>query len=321
MNDRFGREIDYMRISITDKCNLRCKYCMPCSLPNIPHDNILRYEELLRICRAAVTLGINRFKVTGGEPLVRKGAVDFIARLKAEPGVQNVTLTTNGTLLSGALPGLITAGVDGVNISLDVADPEEYRALTGADHAKDVLEAIAQCEKSGIRTKVNCVMYTDNVDQYVPLAMLARDMAVDVRFIELMPIGHGRAFSGPDGDTLLMRLQKLYPDLQYVDEKRGNGPAVYYKSALLKGHIGFIGANSHQFCSSCNRVRITSTGELKPCLCYEATVDLRTLIRDGATDAELVQTIADAVYNKPAAHCFSEADDVTEYRMMNQIGG
>ncbi len=321
MKDRLGREIDYMRISITDRCDLRCKYCMPDPLPDIPHCNIMRYEEFLRICRAALALGMNRFKVTGGEPFARKNAADFIARLKLEPGVKCVTVTTNGTMLSEALPTLKEAGIDGINISLDAIDPEIYKTITGVNRVKDVLSAIKESVKSGIRTKVNSVMLDCNKDQFIPIAKLAQDHVLDVRFIELMPIGQGREFSGPRRDTVLSLLTELYPDLHYVDEKRGNGPAVYYRSRQLKGRIGFISANSHNFCATCNRIRITSTGMLKPCLCYDAVTDLRALLRGGATDRELTEALAKALYEKPSVHCFSKAEDITEHKNMNQIGG
>ena len=321
MKDRLGREISYMRVSVTDRCDLRCKYCMPSGVPFIPHEDILRYEETLRICRAAVTLGIGRFKVTGGEPFVRKGAADFIAQLKAEPGVKCVTVTTNGTRLRDALPKLKQAGVNGVNISLDAMDAATYQAITGTDRVGEVLCAIRECAGSGIMTKVNCVLLESNTDQIIPLASLAQELPVDVRFIELMPIGCGRGLSGPTCDMALEQLSRVYPDLHYVDEKRGNGPAVYYRSAQLKGRIGFIGANSHQFCGACNRVRLTSTGFVKPCLCYDSGADLRALLRGGASDRELADALSKAIFEKPAAHCFTEADRITETKRMSQIGG
>lgn len=321
MKDSTGRRIDYMRISITDRCNLRCKYCMPRPLPKLPHSDILSYEEILQVCRAAVTLGINKFKVTGGEPFVRKGAAEFIARLKAQPGVECVTVTTNGVMLSDVLPELIKAGVDGVNISIDAADPGKYKAITGFDCAAKVLAAVAQCSESGINTKVNCVMLEGNESEYIPLAELARDLPVDVRFIELMPLGFGKAHKGPSSDAVLGQLRAVYPDLSCSDEKRGNGPAVYYASGKLSGRIGFISANTHKFCTGCNRIRLTSTGMLKPCLCYEAATDLRALLRTGADETKLAQAIAQAVYAKPPAHCFSDKERVTEYKMMNEIGG
>jgi len=320
MKDRFGRTIDYMRISITDRCNLRCTYCMPHAIPHLPHSDILRYEEILRVVRSTVGLGITRFKVTGGEPFARKGAADFIAALKAEPGVACVTVTTNGTHLAEALPRLLEAGIDGVNISLDAVDPERYRQITGSDRAEMVLHAIEQCAKSGIHTKVNSVLLEDNEDQIIPLAGLAQRMNVDVRFIELMPIGCGGEYSGPDAGAALNLLKEIYPGLAPVREVRGNGPAVYYADERLLGRIGFITARSRSFCAGCNRVRLTSTGLLKPCLCDGGTMDLRALLRGGATDEKITAALISAVWDKPAAHGIV-GGNVTERRRMNQIGG
>jgi cyclic pyranopterin phosphate synthase len=320
MKDRFGRTIDYMRISITDRCNLRCAYCMPYAFPRLAHSDILRYEEILRVVRAAVRLGITRFKVTGGEPFARKGAADFIAMLKAEPGVECITVTTNGTHLIEALPRLVEAGIDGINVSLDAVAPERYRQITGSDQAEMVLHAIEQCAKSGIRTKVNSVLLEDNRDQIISLAELAQRLNVDVRFIELMPIGCGGEYSGPDADIVLRRLKEVYPGLAPVREVRGNGPAVYYADERLLGRIGFITARSCSFCASCNRIRLTSTGLIKPCLCDGGTVDLRALLRGGATDGEISAALKNAVWDKPAAHGIV-GGNVTERRRMNQIGG
>ena len=322
MKDRFGREIDYLRISITDRCDLRCIYCRAdCEFPNLAHGDVLRYEEILRLCRIALGLGVSNFKLTGGEPFVRKGAADFAARLKSEPGVGSVTLTTNGTHLARELPRLKEAGIDGVNVSLDAVEPEVYASITGTDLADEVISAIGLCADSGIRTKVNCVMLRSNEGQLIQLTALARDRPVDLRFIELMPIGSGRGLEGPDCFEALERLERAYPDLRRSDEKRGNGPAVYYESSRLMGRIGLIGANSHKFCAACNRVRLSSTGQLKPCLCYEEAVDLRTPLRSGASDEELTAALAAAIYGKPSDHCFSESEKVTECRMMSQIGG
>jgi len=319
--DGLGREISYMRISITDRCNLRCSYCMPTALPNIPHGDILRYEEFLRICRAAVKVGIRKFKVTGGEPLVRAGAVEFITSLKKTPGVECVTLTTNGMLLEEALPALAATGIDGVNISLDAVSPELYRQVTGKGGVEQALGAVRACVKSGIHTKVNAVLLKQNRGEAPELVKLAEKLPVDVRFIELMPIGEAKGQQGPDIGEVYERLKRRYPDLHYVDEKRGNGPAVYYRSKRLLGRLGFIGANSHQFCGNCNRVRLTSTGLLKPCLCYEGSTDLRSLLRGGAGEKELVRALAGAVFDKPSAHCFDQDGGAAEQRLMNQIGG
>ncbi len=321
MRDAHGREIDYMRISLTDRCNLRCRYCMPDALPDIRHDDIMRYEEILRLCGIAVSLGLNKFKLTGGEPLVRKGAAEFVSRLKATPGVRSVTLTTNGVLLGEALPKLIDAGIDGINISIDAVDPAAYARITGFDAAEKVLSAIRACAESGITTKTNTVLLRDNEDQLTRIAALAREACIDVRFIELMPIGCGAAMMGMRADALLDMLKAEYTDLHRSDEKRGNGPAVYYASRSLKGRIGVIAANTHKFCPSCNRIRLTSTGLIKPCLCYSDATDIRALMRGGADDAQIKAALYAAISAKPAAHCFDDRNAVTEKKRMNEIGG
>ena len=321
MKDLYKRDINYMRISITDRCNLRCRYCMPESHSWIPHNAILRYEEILRICRSAIAIGISNFKITGGEPLVRKGAIDFISRLKKEPGVKSVTLTTNGILLEEMLPALKTIGIDGVNISLDAIDKSKYKEITGTDHAEKVLSAIERCAALGLRTKVNSVLLYNNTDQIISLAALSRDLPVDMRFIELMPIGNGQDLGGPDCNKIIPQLTDVYPDLHFVDEKRGNGPAAYYKSSQLKGRIGFIAANSHQFCDQCNRIRLTSTGLLKTCLCYDSAVNLGTMLRNGLSDTDLQKILSEEVLKKPSAHCFSSIEQITEHKEMSRIGG
>lgn len=321
LKDNFSREIDYMRISITDRCNLRCTYCMPADTKSVSHADVLRYEEIMRIVRLALRLGITRFKITGGDPFARLGAVDFITALKQEPGVQCVTITTNGICLTEVLPQLKQAGIDGINISLNAVDPVQYTSISRSDCVEKVLYAISQCAASGIHTKINCVLLDENKNQLAPLAQIAQALPVDVRFIELMPIGYGRGRNGPDRDTALAQLRAIYPDLHHAQEKRGNGPAVYYASDRLKGRIGFIAANSHQFCAECNRIRLTSTGLLKPCLCYDCSVDLRALLRGGASETEISDAMVKAIRNKPAAHCFSLVNEVTERRSMNEIGG
>ena len=306
MTDQWGRTIDYLRVSVTDRCNLRCRYCMPRGVELCSHSDTLRYEELLRVCAVAVALGVTRFKITGGEPLVRRDCAAFLARLKALPGVEQVTLTTNALLLSQCLDELAGAGVDGINISLDTLDPERYRRITGFDGGavEQVLTVLDDCVRRGIRTKINAVLLPETRDEPPRLAALAAGRPVDVRFIELMPIGEGRGLKGVS-----------------PDEARGNGPAQYYAAAALEGRIGFIGAVSHAFCAACNRVRLTSTGVLKPCLCYEEGTDLRSLLRGGCTDEALARAMAGAIRGKPLAHCFAREEGVTERRAMFQIGG
>ena len=323
MRDQWGRNINYLRVSVTERCNLRCRYCMPHGVPLCTHSDTLRYEELLRICAAASAIGITRFKITGGEPLVRQDCADFLARLKALPGVEQVTLTTNGLLLPQYLDALAQAGVDANNISLDTLRPEPYHQITGSDgrSVTRVLEALDACVERGIRTKINTVLLPETSDELALLASLAAARPVDVRFIELMPIGEGRKLTGISQDEALARLRIAWPDLHATSERRGNGPAQYYAANGLTGRIGLIGAVSHAFCSSCNRVRLTSTGTLKPCLCYGEGTVLRGLLRAGCTDEALTLALAGAVRGKPLAHCFNQHSGATERRAMFQIGG
>ena len=192
MKDKWGRTIGYLRLSLTDRCNLRCRYCMPEALTSVGHEAVLRYEEMQLICRAALSLGIDRFKITGGEPLVRKGAVAFMESLKAMKGVRSVTLTTNGLLLSDALPDLVRMGINGINISLDSLDAGQYAGLTGGGQLSVVLEALERAAAARVNVKVNAVLLEETQDQILPLARLAGRFPVDVRFIELMPIGYGK---------------------------------------------------------------------------------------------------------------------------------
>lgn len=323
MLDQYGRRIDYMRISVTDRCNLRCRYCMPDGVQPIAHCEILSYEELLRIAEQAARLGVTKFKVTGGEPLVRQGCVDFVARLKALPKVEQVTMTTNGLLLDGVLEPLIDAGLDAVNVSLDTLRVSGYASLTGyqGSAVPNLLNVLGRSTALGLKTKVNVVLLPENQNELTELAALAEKFPVDVRFIELMPIGMGASVSGTSPDRALEALRARWPDLVPTAEKRGNGPAHYYASAALRGRIGFIDAVSHSFCEHCNRVRLTSTGQLKPCLCYDTSTDLRALLRGGAAEDELRQALEKAIYTKPRAHCFANRSGITEQKGMSQIGG
>ncbi len=322
MTDSCGRTIDYMRVSITDRCNLRCRYCMPEDLAFIPHEEILRYEEIQRICALAAELGVSTVKITGGEPLVRPGCVELIRSLKALPGIRRVTLTTNGVLLSQHLPALAELGLDGVNISLDTLDRGLYRAITGRDELHRVLGAVFQALDAGLKVKLNCVPQQAVGERgLLELAALAVRHPVDVRFIEMMPIGRGRDFTPVTGGALLRMLEGAWPDLMPSIEKRGSGPARYFTSPALKGSFGIIDAVSHSFCAQCNRVRLTSEGYLKLCLCHGDGVDLRGLLRSGGTDGQLRQAMETAILRKPRQHTFGGTTGPGELRAMSQIGG
>lgn len=306
MKDTFNRQIDYMRISITDRCNLRCRYCMPEDIQFVDHDKILRYEEFLRLARIFAENGIKKIKVTGGEPLVRKGCTEFIKQLKAIDGIENVTLTTNGVLLERFLPELIEAGIDGINVSLDSLKREKYAKITGRDEFDRVWRGIEKAAEAGLRVKLNCVPIAgNNKDEIKDFFELARTNKIDVRFIEMMPIGHGKEFEPVYTEEILNMLRDQYPDIHEIQEKRGNGPAMYYKGDDFKGSVGFIGAVHHKFCDSCNRIRLTSEGYLKLCLYYSMGVDLRKMLREDASDQEISDVIEEAIENKPKEHHFS----------------
>lgn len=327
MKDGFGRTIDYVRLSVTDRCNLRCLYCMPeCGVEQLSHTQIMRFEEMLRLCRVLSELGVIKFKVSGGEPLVRRGVVDFIRDLKQLPAVEQVTITTNGELLRPLLAPLKQAGVDGINISLDTLNEFTYRRLTRQGDIDKVLEGLQAALASGIRPlKINTVLLKGVNDQEAEtMAALARDMELSVRFIELMPIGLGTSYEPVSGRAVLERLTRAYGEPTAYAHPLGNGPASYYSFPGFKGKIGLINAVSHAFCSSCNRVRLTSDGWLKLCLQYDMGADLLTPLREGASDEELKQLILQAVARKPEKHGFdreSRQVDNREIKNMNSIGG
>jgi len=321
MKDSYNRTIDYMRVSITDHCNLRCKYCMPYDPPFIPQGEILRYEEILRICRAAAETGIKHIKVTGGEPLVRQGCVKLIQELKTLPGIEHVTLSTNGVLLEQYLDALRALGIDGINISLDTLDPVTYCEVTGSSVLDRVWRSVQKALELGVRVKLNCVPLRGINDLgCLQVARLAERYPLDIRFIETMPIGYGNEFALVTGAELLESLRRVYHDLHEDGSKRGFGPARYYVSGSLKGSIGFIDAVSHCFCERCNRIRLTSEGFLKLCLNHDDGVDLKALVRGGADDAVLVHTIGEAIRAKPDRHRFY-AEAPKPQVEMSRIGG
>lgn len=329
MQDNFGRVIDYLRISVTDKCNLRCKYCIPPEgVELISHEELLSLEELARIIGIMAKLGVRSVRFTGGEPLVRKNLEKLVADVSAMEGVEDIAITTNGVLLAERLPALLEAGITAVNISLDTLNEEVFREITGVDACGKVLAAIEQSVAAGIRTKINCVPCREwNEKELTDVAGLAKRLPVDVRFIELMPVGCGRQFHGIPSEEVMERLQAVYGQAQPLQEgvRRGKGPAKYYEFEGFYGKIGFISPMSHKFCGDCNRVRLTAEGRLKLCLHYDRGIELKPLLRGGKTDAEIRDAIVYAVREKPEAHDFEH--ELTEHaadadsRRMVQIGG
>ena len=324
MLDKYGRKIEYMRISITDRCDLRCRYCMPEGCKKVPMSSILTYEQIVRICRIAAELGISRIKITGGEPFVRLGCTDLIRDIKAIEGIEEVTVTTNGQTLERYIDELKEIGADGINISLDTLDPEKFAYITGRGELKKTLRSIEAAAASGIKTKINTVPQKDfNENEITDIAALAFRYGIDVRFIELMPVGAADARTGLSGSEVLKLLTEKWPDLEPDTSVHGNGPAVYYKRPGVRGAIGLISAIHGKFCENCNRVRLTSQGQIKPCLGYDTGTDLIPFLE--GTDDELKEAIRKAIYEKPEAHSFSDrgndSEDHAEHRLMSQIGG
>ena len=325
MFDSKGRNIHYLRLSVTDLCNLRCRYCMPDGVDKLEREDILTYEEFLRLAALFARCGVDTVRVTGGEPLVRKGVEQLVKGLKAIPGIRKVTMTTNAVLLEQQLPALLEAGLDSVNISLDTLDPALFAKITARDEFAAVQAGIHAALESGIPVKLNCVPQVGvNEGELEALAALAEDKPLQVRFIEMMPIGYGAAMPCISGPELLTRFRRRWPELAPLPGAAcaalGDGPAVYYTVPGWKGDIGFIAAVHGKFCASCNRVRLTSQGFLRPCLASETGCDLRTLLRGGAADEELLQAIRETIWSKPREHHFGD-NSIPATRGMYRIGG
>lgn len=323
--DEHGRKIEYIRLSLTDRCNFRCVYCMPPEgEAHIPHEEILSYEELLRLCRLMAGMGVTRYKITGGEPLCRKGAVDFIARLRTVPGVEQTTLTTNGVLLPEFVESLVDMGVEGINVSLDTLTPERFRAITRSRiDLEPVLAAMARAKAGGVRMKINVVPLKGyNEDDLIGLTRFALGCGYHIRFIELMPVGSGRRYEGVPPKDIRRMLEAEFGDLAPLRRRIGNGPAECYAVRGHESSIGFISALSKKFCRDCNRIRLTSLGYLKTCLHHDRGVDLKPLLRGGAEDAQIVRAVRAAVREKPLAHEFdSRRRDKEATFFMNSVGG
>lgn len=326
MIDRCGRNIDYLRISVTDRCNLRCIYCMPeAGLKLVDRTWILQEPEIVRVCRVMAQLGIRKIKLTGGEPLVRPGMPEMIKKIKELPGIEKVTMTTNGILLKEQMKALAEAGLDGLNISLDTMDEACYQRISRRAHLKETQEGILEALKyPEVSLKINCVPLGIMEQDLCRVAEIAKELPVHVRFIEMMPIGYGREFPGMSEKEVVQLLENRFGTLvPYDGERLGNGPCHYYTAEGFSGKIGFISAISHKFCKECNRIRLTSQGYLKTCLQYTAGRDLRGIIRNGGTDEELKDVILAALEEKPEGHAFLEKakPDDTEKLCMSQIGG
>jgi cyclic pyranopterin phosphate synthase len=308
--DRYQRRIDYLRLSITDRCNLRCEYCVPPhGVPYLPHDDILRYEEIERLARLAVSLGITKIRLTGGEPLVRRGVLHLCQQLAKTPGIQSLSITTNGVLLSDFAEDLYRCGIKRLNISLDTLKPDRFTAITRQSSFWAVWEGIHRALAVGFHPiKINVVVLRGiNDDEIEDLARLTYEYPFHVRFIEFMPVNSlvpsQRYLSG---DEVLMRLSRL-DTLLPTHSVNNNGPARYFRFPTASGKVGLINPLSHHFCATCNRLRLTADGKLRTCLFSEKEVDLKKPLRAGAKDEEIQAVIRQAIQDKPQKHVLQEA--------------
>jgi cyclic pyranopterin phosphate synthase len=320
--DSFGRTINYLRISVTDRCNLRCLYCMPPEgVPQIPHGEILSYEEIRTVVQAAAELGIDKIRLTGGEPLVRAELPELIKMVSQIEGIRELSLTTNGTLLKKYALELRQAGLSRVNVSLDTLRTDRFQYITRLGRLKDVLEGIEAAKEASFKpVKINTVVMRGiNDDEILDFARMTYEAGWHVRFIELMPFkGAAEFVSSNELRQHISLLGKLEP----CASTTGDGPATYYRLAGAKGNIGFISPLTElSFCSRCNRMRLTPDGELRPCLLAEDEIDLKTPLRNNASAEELKRLILKAVASKPERHHLKKGNARVVKRRMSQIGG
>ncbi len=327
--DAYNRPISYLRISVTDRCNLRCIYCMPPEgVPSRSHDDILRYEEIETIARAAAELGVSKIRLTGGEPLARLGIVDLVRALARIPGIDDLTMTSNGILLSRYAADLADAGLRRVNVSLDTLRAERFRRITRWGRLEDVLAGMEAAREAGLEPiKINTVVIRGmNDDEVVDLARKTMSAAWNVRFIEMMPVGNGVMAAGGWRERVVtareiqQQIEAALGELEAAKLAAGNGPARYYRLPDAEGTLGFISPVSEHFCYQCNRLRLTADGQLRPCLLSDQEIDLRTPLRQGASVARIKELLLQGIRSKPMEH---HLDDLQrpEKRVMSEIGG
>lgn len=315
MKDRYGRTIKYLRLSVTDLCNCRCVYCMgENGVPRLPHSAILSFEEIEEIVRAAVSLGVTKVRLTGGEPLVRRGIDELVRRLRGIEGVEELAMTTNGARLAEYAEALKEAGLDRLNVSLDTLDPEKFRRITRIGELRDTLDGLDAARRAGFeRIKLNTVLMGGvNDDEIAEIAALAKDGAFDVRFIELMPIGECTDWDG----RRFLPAERVLEYLPKGERVPSDGVAELWRPAGFRGTVGLIRPLSHRFCADCDRIRVTADGCLKPCLHSAREIPLR-----GKHGEALVRTIAEGMQTKPREHHMADGHASESRRGMNRIGG
>jgi cyclic pyranopterin phosphate synthase len=325
--DTYGRLHDNLRISVTDRCNIRCFYCMPEEdVKYAPREEILSFEEIERFARVAVSLGVTKIRVTGGEPLVRKDLPVLMAKLCAIPGVHEVGLTTNGVLLARHAQALYDAGLRRLNVHLDTVDRERFLKITRRDDLGKVLEGIETAQRIGFeRIKINTVAVKNLVEpDILPLARYGREKGIEIRFIEFMPLDSQGLWARENvlsADEIIERLSREISPLVEIPDRDPRAPATEYRYADGVGRVGFIASVTRPFCLNCNRVRLTSDGKLRYCLFAIEETDIRALLRNGAPDTEIAATISETVHKKWLGHEINSAKFVAPPRPMYAIGG
>ena len=329
--DSYNRSITYLRVSVTDRCNLRCIYCMPPEgIALLGHDQIMRYEAIQRLVRVAASLGVSHVRLTGGEPLVRPGVVDLVAMLAPTPGLDELAMTTNGLLLARYAERLREAGLNRVNVSLDTLRPDRFAAICRYGHLEDVLDGIAAAQRAGLTpVKINVVLLPGvNDDEALDFAERSRADGWHVRFIEPMPLGDDSACAGggiwqsgyiPSADVR-RRIEAALGPLEPTSLLPANGPAQTYRLSGAAGTIGFISPLSEHFCDGCNRLRLTADGRLRPCLLSDIELDVRDRLHGGASDDDIADMLRQAAHMKPEGHSLA-AGVTASSRRMAQIGG
>lgn len=320
MKDLFSRRINYMRISITDLCNLRCQYCMPEEgICKKDHEDMLSLEEIVEIVKAGVKLGIDKVRITGGEPLVRNGIVEFIQMISNIDGIKDIAITTNGILLPKYAEDLKKAGLKRVNISIDSLNPDKYREITRGGDLSKVLKGIEESIRLGLTpVKLNVVAIGGyNDDEIGDFIKLTKDKPIDVRFIELMPIGEASEW-GKERFISNEEIKNMFNDLEPVETEKSS-PAKYYKLPDGMGKVGFINPISSHFCGDCNRLRLTSDGKLKPCLHSNDEIDILDVVKNNPENIE--EVLKSAIMRKPEKHDLYSIDHEESNRSMFQIGG
>ena len=327
--DSFNRRIDYVRLSVTDRCDFRCTYCMAEEMTFLPRSKVLSLEEIARIARVFVQLGVAKLRVTGGEPLVRRDVTTLfneLGSLLAKDGLKELAVTTNGSQLVRFAPALRAAGVTTLNISLDTLDAARFRALTRIGTLEDVIAGIdAARDQNFPRIRINAVVLRGNNEgDILPLLDFALDRGLDIAFIEEMPLGQvnlaGKPLEYLPSDAILGEVQRHY-NLHSEATPDHSGPARYWRIDGSSSRMGLISPHSNNFCASCNRLRVTAEGQLLLCLGNEHSISLRDLLRDGASDLELSSAIVAALNDKPEQHVFDQPDQPQIMRFMNASGG